>query len=109
MGSKVQGPERSGLAATTLRPMDLYGRWRAHPGDAQLAREFLSPEHDDGAWPELSVPGHWRSAPGFADHNGPTLYRRRFHAPRPAAGRRAWLGFEGIFYLGDVWLDGGYV
>ena len=35
----------------------------------------------------------------------PVPVRRR----RPAPGRRAWLPFDGLFYQGDVWLDGGYL
>ena len=27
----------------------------------------------------------------------------------PAEGRRAWLTFDGLFYQGDVWLDGSYL
>ena len=27
----------------------------------------------------------------------------------PAEGRRAWLTFDGLFYQGDVWLDGAYL
>ncbi|HLF41605.1 MAG TPA: hypothetical protein VI854_09060, partial [Acidimicrobiia bacterium] len=55
------------------------------------------------------VPGHWRSAPALARSDGPVLYRRRFSAPRPAPGRRRFLAFDGVFYYGDVWLDGAYL
>ena len=42
--------------------------------------------------------------------DGPILYRRRFDAPVAADGRRRWfLTFDGIFYQGDVWLDGEYL
>ena len=30
-------------------------------------------------------------------------------AAAPARARRAWLTFDGLFYQGDVWLDGGYL
>ncbi|HEX9969677.1 MAG TPA: hypothetical protein VGB03_06025, partial [Acidimicrobiales bacterium] len=40
----------------------------------------------------------------------PVLHRRRFEAPIPDhPGRRSWLTFDGLFYQGDVWLDGSYV
>ncbi|MHB1535620.1 MAG: glycoside hydrolase family 2 protein, partial [Acidimicrobiales bacterium] len=35
--------------------------------------------------------------------------RRGLDAPAPDAGQRAWLTFEGMFYQGDVWLDGTYL
>jgi beta-mannosidase len=55
------------------------------------------------------VPGHWRSAPELADSDGPILHRRRFDHPLPTPGRRHWLTFDGLFYQGDIWLDGAYV
>jgi beta-mannosidase len=88
--------------------VDLSGRWRAQPADERLRREFSRPDLDDEGWPEISVPGHWRSTPGFAREDGPLLYRQRFETP-PTDGRRRWLVLDGLFYLGDVWLDGSYV
>jgi len=89
--------------------MDLTGLWRAHAAEERLARVFADVSHEDSSWPELGVPGHWRSSPDFATHDGPVLYRRRFET-RPVDGnRRAWLVLDGVFYLGDVWLDGSYV
>jgi len=76
--------------------------------DEQLRREFSRPDLYDADWPELPVPGHWRSAEAFADEDGPLLYRRRFDATGEQ-GRRRWLVLDGLFYLGDVWLDGSYV
>ena len=89
--------------------MDLCGTWRVAPADEGLRRRYPAPDFDDDAWATLDVPGHWRSSSAFADHDGPLLYRRRFEAPVPAADRRAWLILDGLFYQGDVWLDGGYV
>ena len=88
--------------------IDLSGAWRAHVADEQLRREFSGPDLYDADWPELSVPGHWRSSPAFADEDGPLLYRRHFQTTSDE-GRRSWLVLEGLFYLGDVWLDGSYV
>ena len=88
--------------------MDLSGLWRAHVADEHLRREFSRPDLYDADWPELAVPGHWRSSPAFADEDGPLLYRRHFEATNEQ-GRRRWLVLDGLFYLGDVWLDGSYV
>jgi beta-mannosidase len=89
--------------------MELGGGWRAAPADEALRRAFPAADFDDAAWETIPVPGHWRSSPAFAASDGPVLHRRPFTAPAPAPGRRSWLTFEGLFYDGDVWLDGSYV
>ncbi len=70
---------------------------------------MADPEMDDGGWESIDVPGHWRSHPAFAGTDGPVLYRRHFAAPTPEEGTRAFVTFDGIFYQGDVWLDGEYL
>ena len=82
---------------------DLASRGRRRRPPPHLARRRLR-RHAAGR--PSTVPGHWRSAPAFADTDGPLLYRRSFDAMGPAEGRRAWLTFDGLFYQGDVWLDG---
>ena len=98
--------------------IDLSGTWRAAPGTESLRRDAILPELDDDAWTTLDVPGHWRSSPAFADHDGPVLYRHRFEAPTdaapawldaPAQRRRSWLVLDGVLYTSDVWLDGAYL
>src|SRR5215510_7720967 len=89
--------------------MDLAGPWRATVADDVLRRTFADVDLDDSDWSVLRVPGHWRASEAFATTDGPLLYRRSFEAGVPAAGRRTWLVFEGVFYLGDVWLDGSYL
>lgn len=90
-------------------PLDLSGPWRAAVADEGLRRQFATPDLDDDEWEALSVPGHWRSTPAFATTDGPVLHRRRYEAPAPVEGQRAWLVLDGIFYQGDVWLDGAYL
>jgi beta-mannosidase len=89
--------------------MELGGRWRATESSDAVRRSMADPDLDDSGWPEVTVPGHWRSEPAFAASDGPIVYRRRFEAEQPADDERAFLTFAGIFYLGDVWLDGEYV
>ena len=89
--------------------MDLSGSWRAIEADEGLRRTFPDADLDDGRWVDVEVPQHWRSHPEFAASDGPLLYRRRFDASPPAAGRRSWLVLEGLFYEGDIWLDGSYI
>ncbi len=89
--------------------MDLGGTWRAHVADDELRRTFASIDTSDDAWTNVPIPTHWRSIPEFADNDDPVLHRRRFRADPAAQGRRSWIGFDGIFYQGDVWLDGAYL
>jgi beta-mannosidase len=89
--------------------MELTDGWRAAQADDDLRRSYQATDFDDAGWEPITVPGHWRSTAAFASSDGPLLQRCRFEAPRPAPGRRAWLSFDGLFYQGDVWLDGGYL
>lgn len=88
---------------------DLNGLWRARVADDDVRRDAIGLGVDDSDWPEIEVPGHWRSHPEFADSDGPILYRRSFTAPRPEPGRRRWITIDGVFYQADVWLDGAYL
>ena len=88
---------------------ELIDGWRAAVADDHLRRAYAEPGFDDAGWDAIAVPGHWRSAAPFAGTDGPLLYRHRFEAAAPEGGRRAWLTFDGLFYQGDVWLDGGYL
>lgn len=88
---------------------DLSGTWRAHEHVGDLARRFTDPSFADDHWSEVRVPGHWREVAALATANGPVLYRRTFAPPPVAVGVRRFLTFDGIFYYGDVWLDGGYL
>ena len=55
-------------------------------------------------------PGTGAHIPRFASTDGPLLHRRWFDSPDWASdGARSWLVFDGVFYLGDVWLDGTYL
>ncbi|MGC8626502.1 MAG: glycoside hydrolase family 2 protein [Acidimicrobiales bacterium] len=89
--------------------MDLGGKWAAAPASEDLRRVFPQPDFDDSGWQPVSVPGHWQAEPGFANSDGPVLYRRRFSTEPLGQGQRAWLVLEGIFYQADVWLDGSYL
>jgi len=89
--------------------MDLSGTWRAAIADDDLRRTFADDGFDDAGWEPIAVPGHWRSVPAFAETDGPLLHRTSFEHAGPAEGERAWITFDGLFYQGDVWLDGAYL
>jgi beta-mannosidase len=89
--------------------VDLNGVWRVTPADDDRRRDGIGLETDDSSWSTITVPGHWRSHPEFADSDGPLLYRRRFELDQLPADRRRWLTLDGVFYQSDVWLDGAYL
>jgi beta-mannosidase len=90
-------------------PLDLGGTWRAVVADEGLRRAFAHPDHRDDGWATVEVPGHWRSHPDLAATDGPVLHRRAFESATAQVGDRAWLVLDGLFYQGDVWLDGAYL
>ena len=89
--------------------MELTEGWVAIRADDELRRTFAEPDLDDRDWEPITVPGHWRSTPAFADDDGPLLHRTRFEQQPGAPDRRWWLRFDGLFYQGDIWLDGAYL
>ena len=89
--------------------MALSDRWLAMPADDELRRVFAEPDLDERGWEPITVPGHWRSTAAFADHDGPLLHRTSFEHRAGPGDRRWWLCFEGLFYQGDIWLDGSYL
>ena len=84
-------------------------RWVAVRADDELRRSFPEPDLDERGWEPVDVPGHWQSTPAFAGEDGPVFYRARFGQRAGPGDRRWWLRFDGIFYQGDVWLDGTYL
>jgi len=88
---------------------ELGGTWRAAISDESLRRSFTDPSFDAASWESIAVPSHWRSTATFAEADGPLLYHTTFEEDRPASGGRTWLTFDGLFYQGDVWLDGAYL
>ncbi|MDQ3462369.1 MAG: hypothetical protein M3471_04960, partial [Actinomycetota bacterium] len=91
--------------------MELGGPWHAIVADDDRRRTWLdeAAEASEGEWGDVAVPGHWRSCAAFGETDGPLLFRTRFEHDRAAPDERDWLCFEGLFYQGDVWLDGAYV
>ena len=89
--------------------MELPGPWVAAEANDDIRRNGIGLDPIGPEWSEIDVPGQWQHHPKFAASNGPVLYRTNFHAPAPAEGRRRWVTFDGIFYQGDVWLDGAYL
>jgi beta-mannosidase len=89
--------------------VDLSGEWRALVANDELRRSGIGPDVDDSSWEPITVPGHWRSTPAFADNDDPILFRRPVDVEAAGPGQRQWLILDGIFYQADVWFDGVYL
>ena len=97
------------MTGAPLDDRDLSGLWRACEATTDLARSFSTPGFDDSGWTTVPVPGHWRSADTLGTSDGPVLYRRGFSVEPGSAERRRFLVLDGVFYYGDVWMDGSYL
>ena len=89
--------------------MELAGRWVARAATDDVRRFGIGLDADDNEWDEIDVPGHWQQTAAFADSDGPLMYRHRFNAKAPEAGRRRWITLDGVMYQSDAWLDGAYL
>ena len=90
------------------RHRDLSGAWVATRPTESLRRAYPDADHDDSDWAPIEVPGLWRHHDDFVDAEE-LLYRTKFSTPQHRDGTRVWLGFGGICYQSDVWLDGTYL
>ena len=99
--------------AETGRVSQLFNfGWRFHFGDLKNAQ---SVDCDDTAWRTLDLPHDfqieqpWEQSAGGArgfKAMGTGWYRKAFFADSLWKNRRVILDFEGIIYLGDVWING---
>ncbi|HEX2883638.1 MAG TPA: glycoside hydrolase family 2 TIM barrel-domain containing protein, partial [Candidatus Limnocylindria bacterium] len=65
------------------------------------------PDHDDGAWVTLAVPGTFNPPPDGAE--GGAWYRRAVDVPSDWAGQSVTLRFGAVNYVADVWLNGAWL
>jgi beta-galactosidase len=98
----------------------LNGDWRfkrqVAPGSAVEA-EFVGaekPQYEDAAWDTVHLPHTWDATAEnpftTTDHfHGLGWYRRKLEIPAEWRGRRVWLGFNGVFEITDVWVNGHHV
>ena len=110
-------PDRaSEVTATDRRPVPsrLHGGARRGPGARRSpTTTSAAPGTRTPSTTPAGRPSRCR-ATGARPRPSPTPTARSSTAARstrmgPAEGRRAWLTFDGLFYQGDVWLDGAYL
>lgn len=66
-------------------------------------------DHDDAQWLACQIPNHWQHHPLLTHYVGRMVYRTSFPAPATAPHRRHWIKFNGLFYMGHVWVNGQHV
>ena len=103
----------------------LSGEWKFSYREEDDGEAFFEPERDDGAWDVLPVPSMWQfhgygscfypnvrycfpyDPPYIHGPNPVGLYRKRFSAKKPEAGRTV-LRFLGVDNAFCVWVNGRY-
>ena len=110
----VWGVAVRSLAGELPRRMLIDHGWRFAPGDIAGADVM---QYDDAAWRVVDLPHDW-SIEGRPERNAPSgndggyyaagigWYRKTFHLPASAAGRKLWLYFEGVYERSDVYVNG---
>jgi len=99
---------RATMSDATANRVELTDHWVAALPDEGLRRAYPDIHHNDTGWTPIAVPGLWRDVPEFSQAEA-VLYRNKFHRDTAASGTRTWLGFDGLCYQGDIWLDGTYL
>jgi beta-galactosidase len=97
-----------------MRGKNWNGGWRFHRGEAE---DGADPACDDSSWRRLALPHDWSielpfredspagTGGGFLD-GGTGWYRKTFAAPAAWRGKRVFVGFDGAYMDGKVWLNG---
>ena len=104
---------QSAQAARTI--VVLAGGWHFKQADGLSGVE--APGFDDATWSKISVPHTWNRignagterAPESNSVQGVGWYRLWFDAPASAHGGRAFLQFDGVSEVADIWLNGRHV
>ncbi len=104
-------PSARSLAVQTLASgrliLPINRNWRFHPAKIE---EAVSPIFDDSHFAQVVVPHTNVELPwhNFDDreYEFVSTYRRRFHLPAEASGKRVFVDFEGAMTATTVWLNG---
>ena len=124
--------DRLQTRSADAQDIELAGTWQMASRDADASIPFgfgktrALPEMGNWPWHEVSVPGSIRSGlleagviedPYWNDNAGKSLwtekldwwFRKSVVAPNEWAGRRVFLGFDGVDYYSSVWFNGTFL
>ncbi len=87
--------------------LPLNQNWRYSPQfhEAATARDFDDSAFEQVVVPHTNVKLPWHSFDDKA-YEFVSVYRRRFHIPDSARGKRVFLDFEGVMTASTVWING---
>ena len=99
------------LAVVQPQEIDLDGSWRfqVDPTNEGEKAGWAGADFDDKGWVEVVVPHTWGTMPQYANYEGVAWYRRSFTVPTELHGAHLCLQFDAVFYLSQVWLNGGFL
>lgn len=95
------------LHAQTVQT-SLNGEWNfaLDPVDAGVQQAWFKPGLIDGKWDKVTVPHCYSTDRRYHYHTGTAWYFKKLPATPPAAGTRAFIRFDAVFYQATVWLNG---
>lgn len=108
-----EGETMGNLRVITRLNRDWRFKRQAAAGSAVEA-EFVraeEPQYDDSSWVMVHIPHTWDATPDnpfttTGHFHGLGWYRRKLEIPAEWRGRRVWLGFNGVFQIADIWVNG---
>lgn len=111
-------PDSLPSTGSDVRTRENFNRgWKFLPGDPPGASAVL---FDDSGWRPLNLPHDWSiegdfnvqnpSSPGGgALPGGIGWYRNTFHIPSSDRGKNIYAEFDGVYRMGEVWINGHYL
>lgn len=115
---KVFFDETHPASGSGVRTRDPFNHdWRFFPGDVPAASAYL---FDDDGWRQLDLPHDWSIEGDFNVNNPATpgggalpggigWYRKTFSVPASDRGKNIYIEFDGIYRMGEVWINGHYL
>lgn len=100
------------FVASDHQRLDLAGAWKfmPDPGDKGETEGWHKAGFDDSGWHDHPVPGCWNvQKKEWLHYVGAAWYRTQFLAPASMEGNFNRLVFDGVDYVGEVWLNGEFM
>ena len=98
--------------AQTRTVISLDKGWRSiAEGNREALQGMELSSFNDQAWQQVDVPHNWDAYDGYrrmrhGNRHGFAGYRKMFTVPKPEAGKRYFLFFEGVGSFATVWVNG---
>lgn len=108
-------PAAGAAPASARQVTALHTGWRFRFGD--LPQSVIGSDFDDSGWEAVTLPHTWNRMGNYAAERaagtdvqqGVGWYRLRLPDPALAPGKRAFLQFDGVGSIADLWVNGAHV